>query len=763
MENGEHVVVVDPNVSEDELDEPSTNTLESNSPTIDSPDSALRAVSSMFSNPAMNSQVQSRPLKRVCSPKPKTVAGFLAAKRRKVEKPLKRDSNPDLLSSLFSVTSDINSSLASTQQSSRNTVKYGSLNDSGIASGDDVLVAATPSNRRRSAGRNAKNNSTIPAPVLQLLISAAGGDPTSNSLGELLNADPNLLKKINDFVSGNPTQQHTLQLVSQGDKKTEKSNRINGNVVKDNPLDLFEGRSSQSPAISGQTNDSLGLWQNETSGPSIDTKTNLLTDSSVLSFGNNLVSTDSSLGTVGNEWLLKELFKQEPSKTLVQNRPGPKKRKADTSQQLRSSESVLSQLKSLKGHQKLAELEELEQFAAQFKRQRIKHGFTQGDVGAALGRRYGTDFSQTTISRFEALNLSFKNMCKLRPLMEEWMNEAEAAIERGATVTEIVEADTLKKPNGDQRTGTPFSEIATLESISPGSASFDITGQVPPVKALHNTERRQQQTEEPLFTYSTTKPFRPQRARQPMWHRIRTSIGRRFKRNQPTSSSREDLDLRIANYANRLLSELEKTEQPVDPSEASTSSQISSNLDNEPSSDEVDSTVVTVGPLLEVLATIVEGETDGDDDEAQSAIEDGAKAAAEDDPFSKHWNNTHWNGQERPIIVDHGYDDRPKSFWNNDFWNSNKYNAGTSWHELVGMFSNVSIARQQAEDADTESADNPWNPANWNSPDVAQAAVWIADDTVGMLEEMSNDNGMPDLLKKLVNYDEDEDEFAVFN
>ena len=39
-------------------------------------------------------------------------------------------------------------------------------------------------------------------------------------------------------------------------------------------------------------------------------------------------------------------------------------------------------------------------------------GFTQGDVGLAMGKLYGNDFSQTTISRFEALNLSFKNMCK---------------------------------------------------------------------------------------------------------------------------------------------------------------------------------------------------------------------------------------------------------------------------------------------------------------------------------------------------------------
>lgn len=37
----------------------------------------------------------------------------------------------------------------------------------------------------------------------------------------------------------------------------------------------------------------------------------------------------------------------------------------------------------------------------------------QGDVGLAMGKLYGNDFSQTTISRFEALNLSFKNMCKL--------------------------------------------------------------------------------------------------------------------------------------------------------------------------------------------------------------------------------------------------------------------------------------------------------------------------------------------------------------
>ncbi|XP_026685356.1 POU domain, class 2, transcription factor 1-like isoform X4 [Diaphorina citri] len=72
------------------------------------------------------------------------------------------------------------------------------------------------------------------------------------------------------------------------------------------------------------------------------------------------------------------------------------------------------------------DLEELEQFAKTFKQRRIKLGFTQGDVGLAMGKLYGNDFSQTTISRFEALNLSFKNMCKLKPLLQKWLSDADS-------------------------------------------------------------------------------------------------------------------------------------------------------------------------------------------------------------------------------------------------------------------------------------------------------------------------------------------------
>ncbi|KAK3930571.1 POU domain, class 2, transcription factor 1 [Frankliniella fusca] len=74
------------------------------------------------------------------------------------------------------------------------------------------------------------------------------------------------------------------------------------------------------------------------------------------------------------------------------------------------------------------DLEELEQFAKAFKQRRIKLGFTQGDVGLAMGKLYGNDFSQTTISRFEALNLSFKNMCKLKPLLQKWLEDADSTM-----------------------------------------------------------------------------------------------------------------------------------------------------------------------------------------------------------------------------------------------------------------------------------------------------------------------------------------------
>ena len=71
------------------------------------------------------------------------------------------------------------------------------------------------------------------------------------------------------------------------------------------------------------------------------------------------------------------------------------------------------------------EVKDLEEFAHSFKQRRIKLGYTQTNVGQALAEVHGTDFSQTTICRFENLQLSYKNAQKLKPILEKWLEEAE--------------------------------------------------------------------------------------------------------------------------------------------------------------------------------------------------------------------------------------------------------------------------------------------------------------------------------------------------
>lgn len=123
-----------------------------------------------------------------------------------------------------------------------------------------------------------------------------------------------------------------------------------------------------------------------------------------------------------------------------------------------------------------------------------------------------------------------------------------------------------------------------------------------------------------------------------------------------------------------------------------------------------------------------------EDDENDQPNMGGAEATASDDPFVDHFNNFSYNCMERPVAVDLGYDDTAKTYWNNDFYNNAKYNAGTPWHELVGMFSSVAIARQQADEEETEANEDSWNPANWNASDVEQAAFfWATDDITGDL------------------------------
>ncbi|CAG2182923.1 unnamed protein product, partial [Oppiella nova] len=128
----------------------------------------------------------------------------------------------------------------------------------------------------------------------------------------------------------------------------------------------------------------------------------------------------------------------------------------------------------------MTDLEELEQFAKTFKQRRIKLGFTQGDVGLAMGKLYGNDFSQTTISRFEALNLSFKNMCKLKPLLQRWLEDADASLNNPTALSsshstpESISGRRRKKRTSIETTVRVSLERAFLQNPKPTSEEISL-------------------------------------------------------------------------------------------------------------------------------------------------------------------------------------------------------------------------------------------------------------------------------------------------
>ena len=78
----------------------------------------------------------------------------------------------------------------------------------------------------------------------------------------------------------------------------------------------------------------------------------------------------------------------------------------------------------------------------------------QGDVGRALGKLHGCNLSQSTISRFEAMRVSIKNMYKLKPLLVRWLQEAE----QGSTISKA--SDRELRPNTNS---CPMVTIANLD------------------------------------------------------------------------------------------------------------------------------------------------------------------------------------------------------------------------------------------------------------------------------------------------------------
>uniref|UniRef100_A0A2I3HML0 POU domain protein n=1 Tax=Nomascus leucogenys TaxID=61853 RepID=A0A2I3HML0_NOMLE len=81
-----------------------------------------------------------------------------------------------------------------------------------------------------------------------------------------------------------------------------------------------------------------------------------------------------------------------------------------------------------------------------------------------MGVLFGNVFSQTTICLFEAQQLSFKNMCKRRPLLQKWVEEAD----NNENIQEICKAKTLRKRTSIENLENLFLQRSkpTLQQIS---------------------------------------------------------------------------------------------------------------------------------------------------------------------------------------------------------------------------------------------------------------------------------------------------------
>ncbi|KAI0227030.1 POU domain, class 6, transcription factor 2 [Lamellibrachia satsuma] len=91
-------------------------------------------------------------------------------------------------------------------------------------------------------------------------------------------------------------------------------------------------------------------------------------------------------------------------------------------------------------------LDEIREFAKQFKIRRLSLGLTQTQVGQALSATEGPSYSQSAICRFEKLDITPKSAQKIKPVLERWMSEAEERYKNGMqNLTEFIGGEPSKK------------------------------------------------------------------------------------------------------------------------------------------------------------------------------------------------------------------------------------------------------------------------------------------------------------------------------
>ncbi|XP_029140925.1 POU domain, class 6, transcription factor 1 [Protobothrops mucrosquamatus] len=139
--------------------------------------------------------------------------------------------------------------------------------------------------------------------------------------------------------------------------------------------------------------------------------------------------------------------------TVVIASPPPASKLASTPVPITCSETpTVSQLVSSKhvGIPAILEdginLEEIREFAKNFKIRRLSLGLTQTQVGQALTATEGPAYSQSAICRFEKLDITPKSAQKLKPVLEKWLSEAELRNQEGQqNLMEFVGGEPSKK------------------------------------------------------------------------------------------------------------------------------------------------------------------------------------------------------------------------------------------------------------------------------------------------------------------------------
>jgi len=144
----------------------------------------------------------------------------------------------------------------------------------------------------------------------------------------------------------------------------------------------------------------------------------------------------NSLATATNSEFEKSSFEKEAKKYTAEPTTGQSMPYSDVSDYSSACSSPAASVSTVGSpaprtlasipHSELTpEQVELKGFAEDFKTRRIKLGFTQGSVGQSLAERGYSNFAQSTISRFEQMQLSPSNAATIRLVLEQWLIEAE--------------------------------------------------------------------------------------------------------------------------------------------------------------------------------------------------------------------------------------------------------------------------------------------------------------------------------------------------